>query len=273
MSDELTLATDEERMVQLEACEKRIFSAFRRGLEATCDIGRELITIDTNQLYNLRGYKNLNNYAERELRMDQKAVGRSMDILGAHQRLQLAGVDLPNNESQLVELARLPEEQVVPVWEKLVNACDKKDVPVTVALVRAAVNLEGKKPTPKPGVKATLKMDEPEPLSEEGERALARIKRICGEQIAQAIRSGTRQLTERAIVKWADLKDQQMRNLVYYVIDQGWSVSDAILYEDKSISPRSTLAEMVLRTRAWGGHFRFEHEEFLITIDRAQVTA
>ena len=272
MSDDLTLATEDERMLQLEACEKRILSAFRRGLEATFDLGKEFTFIDTNKLYELRGYSSLYTYCERELRADQKAVSRSIDVYTVTLRLENAGVILPSNESQVLELARLPDEQVAHVWEKLVDACEKKDVPVTVSRVRAAVNRsEVPKPAPKAGVKTSLKM-EADTLSEDGERALARIKRICGEQIAEAIRSGTRQLTERAIIKWAELQDQDMRNLVYYVIDQGWNVNDAISYEQKSVSSRSTVAEMALRARAWGGHFRFQHEEFLFSIDRAQVT-
>ena len=163
-------------MLQLEACEKRILSAFRRGLEATYDLGKEFTFIDTNKLYELRGYNSLHSYCERELRVDQKAVSRSIDVYTVTLRLENAGAILPSNESQVLELARLPDEQVAHVWEKLVDACEKKDVPVTVSRVRAAVNLsEIPKPAPKAGVKTSLKM-EADTLSEDGERALARIK-------------------------------------------------------------------------------------------------
>ena len=269
--------SDNERMVELEACESRIFGALRRGLEATCDVAKELLTIDAGKLYELRGHENLKAYADEELRLDEKAVSRSIACLEIIERLENAGIELPSNESQLIELARLPDEQVVPVWEKLISACERKDVPVTVLRVREAVKLDLERPpaaAPRPGVKVKF-ADEPEPLSEEGERALARIKRVCGEEVAGAIdpQSGARPISERAIIRWAELRDDQMRGLVYYVIDQAWSVSEAINYEERAVNARSTLGEIALRARARGGRLAIQHEEFLVTVDKHVAAA
>jgi hypothetical protein len=272
--NQLTLAKDEERKVQLEACENRIFSAFRRGLEATCDIGKELRTIEADTLYDVRGYQNLIPYAERELRMDERSVRRSMNILSVIERLEGSGVQLPSNESQLIELARLPDERVLPVWERLVKTCDKKDVPITIFRVREAVNLDEEPAKPaRGGVQANISLDETEPLTEAGEKALARIRRICGEDIAKAIESGAVTLPEKALIKWAELKDQLMRNLVYYIIDQRWTVAQAIAYEEKKITGHSTLEDMILLARARGGHVAIQHDEFLVTIERAAAAA
>jgi hypothetical protein len=269
--NQLTLAKDEERKVRLEACESRIFSAFRRGLEATCDIGKELRTIEAETLYDVRGYEELMPYAERELRMDERSVRRSMNILSVIERLEGSDIQLPSNESQLIELAKLPDERVLPVWERLVKTCDKKDVPITIFRIREAVNLdeEPAKPAPRGGVQANISLDETEPLTEAGEKALARIRRICGEDIAKAIESGVVTLPEKALIKWAELKDQLMRNLVYYIIDQRWTVAQAIAYEDKKITGDSTLEDMILLARARGGHVAIQHNEFLVTVDRA----
>lgn len=272
MNQELALTEDEKRL-ELEACEAKIFSAFRRGLEATCDIGKELRKIDARRLYEVRGYDDILPYAKRELRMDEGAVTRSMDILTVIELLEKAGAPLPSNESQLVELARLPETRVVEVWERLVDTCDKEDVPITTKRIRVAVNLDDDQPPARKGVAVSLDDIEPEALSEAGERALARIARVCGLEVAEAIRTGVRTVSERAMIKWAEQKDHEMRGLVYYVIDQGWSVGDALVYESKTVNGNSTLDQMAMRARARGGHLAIRHEEFLVKLDRNPVDA
>lgn len=200
--------------------------------------------------------------------------------------LEGAGLSLPLNESQIEILAELKEERVPIVWDRLVRVCNKADKPVTVARIRRAVELDEQEleeeedkdakeakggSKARGGVKVGLSLDDEKfvlKLTEDGERALARIRRICGEEIADAIEAGTLQLPEKAILKWAEQSDLIMRNIVHYVVDLGWRVTDAVAYDSKLPSGSTTIDTLIVLATARGGRVAVQHNEWRILIER-----
>ena len=110
-------------------------------------------------------------------------------------------------------------------------------------------------------------------LSEEGERALSKIRRVCGETVATAIENGSLQLAEKSILKWAEQTNDLMQNLIHYVVDLRWSVKDALAYEEKIPTGSTTLDAIVVLARARGGRFVIKHQDFKITIERMEQPA
>jgi hypothetical protein len=96
---------------------------------------------------------------------------------------------------------------------------------------------------PKTGVKVDLlTLDEkgtvtlPRGWTPEVEQACEKIGKECGASVAQALRDGTRRVSGRDIIRWSQLTPMTMKAMVYYVIDQGWSLDKALKYEQDRVS-------------------------------------
>lgn len=294
----ITEKEEEARRVLLETCEKKIFSAFRRGMEATRAIAKELITIDDQQLYLVGGYSSLQDYVDGRLNLSYRSATRLMDIQRTMDVLEEHKIErLPYNESQAAELSRLPVEMRPEIWTKTIEICEENQRDLTAYAVRSAVEAtlqairqneaaKPKQPAPRPRARGVdIPLDdsgpgngtEPEkrsPFSEEGEKALDRIRRLCGDSVADSIENGTIQITENQVIRWAEEETDTVKNLAYYIVDLRWTFPRALNYEHRIVDGQTTIDELMTLTRARGGHVSFHHADFRISIEHiAQAAA
>lgn len=297
---------EDARRAQLESCEKRIISAFRRGMDVTRAIAKELITINDQELY-LVYFNSMKDYVDERLQLSYSSSLRVMDIHRTMELLEGERLDLlPANETQAAELGRLRLEYRLKAWNTAVETCRENNLGVTAYAVRSAVDLtlqelkEAKQPValaPRPtsktkpkqrGLEIELDSDEQENgaqspeakaepeeervlLSEDGEKALDRIRRKCGDAVANAIESGRIKVSEKHLIRWAEEEELTMENLAYYVVDMGWTFQRALAWEKKLIDGGSTVDELILRAQAAGGRVATNYQAFRITIELANA--
>lgn len=285
------LSADTARKTQLEECELKIRSAFRRGLEATCLIATELHKILRDELYK-EVTPEFKEYLAFKLQIDERSYRRIILVSQTVALLKEAGLQLPANESQAAELGRLDAELRPRVWNELVVEAERQDKTLILDDVRQAVEAVESRPAPKapkrsgsvevemqdngsePPTRSKSKPEEPVQeaeliLTEKGEAALNRIRKVCGNEIADAIEDGTRSLTEREIRNWAEYDDAMMRMLTYYVIDRGWPLSKAVSFETRhqQIEDSTDVSELILIASARGGSALILHNKARITIE------
>jgi hypothetical protein len=303
------LSAESARLTELEACEQRVWSAYRRGLELSLEIGEELSAIKEESLYLERGYETFQEYVETELPIEYATARRLINILQTRNFLKekIPAKLMPENESQLAELTRIPLEHRADVWRQVRDQCDPVKQPITVYVIRKAVDLaEGEirggsngsnvggleipiaeEPEPEtaeeetestePG--ETPKESEPEPaisgkiFTERGEVALDRIRRHCGAAVADGIAAGRVKISENQLIEWADLDDTTLRNLAYYIVDLAWRFPRALAYENKATNGFTSLDELVLRARARGGKTEVQHQDFRVLVEYAPKAA
>ena len=276
-------------LVVLEECEHKIKLAFQRGLEATCTIAAELHKIKDQQLWQLRDCSSFTDYVDKYLPLDRRSISRIIDIGPVVERLRDAGLQLPENESQVAELIPLKPDAQPQVWEQVLRAAEKLEQPITSTFIRKAVEFhdrhqpepdnEEEKPADRPGVKTALDLDEkpaeakddgapakkakvPERLtfSEKGEAALERIGRLCGKAVREAIEKGNLPISERDLIKWSQEEDSMVQALKYYIVDQRWRIDKAIQFENRTIQEETTLRDLLSLVTAHGGRFSFVFE-------------
>lgn len=276
-------------LVRLEECEHKFFGAVRRGLEATCVMSRALRQIREQELWKARQeYKSYRQYLMGFLQFEEQTANRIESIGPVVDRLHEAGLQLPANETQVAELARLEPEEQAQVWKQVLIGSEKTEMPITAKIVRKAVEVHERhrpepetkeqkhEPSMRPGVKTALDLDDnkeaeddgkkapkvPERVtfSEKGEMALERIGRLCGKATSEAIEKGNVAISERDLIKWAEEEDWMVKSLRYYVIDQRWRVDKAIAFENRTINGETTLNDLVTMVAAHGGRFSFEFE-------------
>jgi hypothetical protein len=270
------LSADNARKTALEDCEVKIKTAFRRGLEATCVIAKELHKIYHEELYTTKT-EDFSEYITDYLRIDLRTYRRIIAISQTVHQLQEAGLELPANETQVAELARLQAPIRARVWNDLVIRAEKEDKTLTVEDVRRAVDIADSAAShdakgasgAEQGVEIDLEEDSngSEPparrkpaaqeailvLTEKGEAALTRIRKVCGEQIADAITSGAKAMTERDIRSWAEFDDEMMRQLVFLVFDQNYPLRQAVAFITKEITGDTDVHDLVLIASSRGG--------------------
>lgn len=285
-----SLPADAAKLANLEDSENKIRSAFRRGLEATCAIAKELHKILKGELYKERGYDDFMSYVTDELRIDPRTYRRIIAVSQTISQLQEAGLTLPLNESQAAELARLDPERRARVWLDLITKAEKADHRLRLEDVKRAVdNAEASMVAPAPVRRGTVEVDmdtdngdEPAPreknvkgpvvqevgvvFTERGEAALARIRKLCGDEIADAIESGTVPITEKELRTWAEQPDNVARALSHYVIDKRWTVAKAVDFETLPIEGDTDVSDMLLIAKARGGLAVLNYGEAQITV-------
>jgi hypothetical protein len=290
MSSKEIVSNQDQILLALEECEKRIMSACRRGREATAAIGKELVKIRNEELFRAR-HENFTDYVTEDVHLDLASAYRIMKVYETVAALEQEGLMLPDNESQIVELAKLLPEGRATVWKRILVASQDHDRPITVDTVKIAVDQEEKRLAAKPaqepaksrqprGVQVSLDMGEDEDeektngsapaviaLSEKGEAALARIRKICGDQVAEAIERARVQISERELRRWADLDNQLVYNLAHYVVNQRWSVAKAINYEERMIDGTTNVDTLITMSRARGGRLTTTHDDARILVE------
>src|SRR4029077_1284549 len=109
-------------------------------------------------------------------------------------------------------------------------------------------------------------------LSEKGDAALQRIRKVCGAEVANDIASGNKAITEREIKSWAEYDDETMRNLVYYIMDQNWHLAKAVSFENRiaQVQDSTDVADLILIASARGGKATIKHDRAKITIELAK---
>jgi len=285
------------RLVSLAECERKISTFMRRGIEATVGIGQQLLKIYTMELYKEKGYETLYKYCTEELQFDPRSVGRMMGIADSAKIFKDHGIELPANESQVAELTRLEPDQQPLVWERVQQLALADERSITAQLVRDAVDyrlreLEQAAPATKPNRSAKNALEEPdldlgsnvsgqapaassgpaEPppritLTEEGEAALERIRRLCGEGVADAIEHLRVLISERELKLWAEQDNPQ--DLTHYVMNERWTVSKTIGFINQIVNERTPVGRLITMAMANKGHFEAELEGGIkITVDQ-----
>lgn len=104
-------------------------------------------------------------------------------------------------------------------------------------------------------------------LSEQGEKALDRIRRQCGDSVADAIDNGTIKISENHLIRWAEEDNESVRSLAYYVIDMRWNFPRALAFDKQEVNNRTTVEELSLFAAARGGKTWTHYNNFKITIE------
>jgi hypothetical protein len=303
MKQALVIQEENTRLTLLEDCERKIASALRRGIEATVSIGQQLNKIDEMELYTEKGYTTLNEYCFDCHNLDPRSVSRFMGIAESAKALKDAGMELPIYESHVAELAQLDPADRPLVWERIVKSAAKRDEPITTQLVREAVEFRGKElkaqqaaqqapPATKATGSARISLEEPDldlgsdlseetserssgqpeapaprriTLTEDGERDLERIRRLCGDKVADSIEYLHLQMSERELHLWAQEPDPN--TLVHYIFDLLWSVPRALGFVRQTITERTNIGRLIILARANGGQFQAEMDRTKITVE------
>lgn len=246
---------------------------------ATCEIAKELHKIFKDDLYtDITG--DFNEYVTDYLRIDLRTYRRIIAVSQTVAQLQEAGLELPANETQAAELARLDAPLRARIWNDLIIQAEKEDKTLTVDDVRRAVEIaERLVPEPKasaptvevdmeenngsepPAAKKKVPAQEAElVLTEKGEAALTRIRKVCGDPIADAIEEGTKAMTEREIRNWAEYDDEMMRQLLYFIFDLHYPLAKAVNFLTKGIDGSTEVQDLVLIAYSRGGTARINYD-------------
>jgi hypothetical protein len=239
------LSTKLTKREQLAAIEQIIREGLASGRQAIRQIGSGFMAIRDRELWLLEGehLRDFYEYAFDAFGVEQRNVKYAIDAERAFRALENAHLQLPANDSQAVELAKLDDdERQVSVWKRVLEICAEQELGVTVLRIREAVTQEKddikkealaqeKRNKGRRSKGIQVDMDDEEGqlwLTEKGEEALARIRALCGEVVAEAVRQKRNEkITEDALRKWAEQDDDTVRELPHYVIDNTWSVRKA----------------------------------------------
>lgn len=285
----IDVADENSRLILLEDCERKIIQGFRRGLEASLTIGEQLKKIHENNLHEEKGFETFNEYCLKTFGIEPKTVSRLLTSVEIAKNLKDNGVELPANETQLLQLAPLEPARQVVVWRQCQDVAEKQEGPVTVEIVRTAVQFAQQEEANSPANGLRPSLDEPDldlsgltpdskperskrptersrvSLSEDGEADLERIRRICGDLAADAIENKTVEMSERELNQWAHHPDPA--SLRRYIIDLRWSVAKAIGFETQTIDDRTPISKLRELTYAHGGSFEVEVDSLKITLE------
>lgn len=281
----------------LRECENRIHKACLRGRDLTREIAQCLIVIQERELW--RGVtedrgiecRNFGDYVREILGWEPKTVSRYMEAEGCFRILEQAKLTLPENETQAIELARIDDERQPIVWQRVLTLSQEQQMPITTALIKAAVEQEHQeqreneaeqaaqaKRKAKAGVEVHMSdndaSNEPDQisLSERGEEALARIRALCGDTIADSIREKVITLSEQAIRIWAEQEDAIVKEVPHYVVDKLWSVRKALNYISNLIDGDTTVDELILMARDRKGRTTLMRDDARISIEILMMT-
>lgn len=276
------------RHEQLAEAERKIAQASRDTVESIRIIGQELTRIEDEELYEVMGKNDFQEYVEVCLKLDYRMARAWMRASQALSLLNQEKLQLPYNQSQVLELAKLKTPEVlVGVWQKILDFCDKERKVPTFDLVRDAVEAQRKKTDefktrarfkispakPAKGIEIDLgdvngaeAKSPTSPWSEKGEQALNRIRRLCGNDIADAVNQGNPKVAERDLIHWAEQETETVKTLAYWIVFKGWSLKKALAY-DESVDAQTTVEKLIDLAKSRGGRVSIQLEEARVTVE------
>src|ERR1700757_4211522 len=128
------------RHEQLADAERKIHQASRDTVESIRIIGAELTKIEEQELYEVMGKNDFEEYVTICLRLDYQLARAWMRASSALALIDEQKLQLPYNQSQVLKLTKLKTPEVlVGVWQKILDFCDREKKVVTYELVREAV--------------------------------------------------------------------------------------------------------------------------------------
>jgi hypothetical protein len=298
-----TITTD--RYTALKECERKIDDACKRTVKDARAIGRELLRIRDDRLFEEAGKESFKQYVEIDLGWEYRNASRLMSISLCAANLESAGLQLPPNESQIAELARLPDSIQASAYSDILTRCEQADVPVTIQIIHseieeqeahlAKLNSTGLKERTKSQTGRSFKSSKPVgitvpdlgneqtmeapavsarrtiSLDEDGEAALLRIRRICGDQIADALLYLDVPITQRELERWAEQEDEIVKALAYYIVHERWSLSPALKFHSREPDKETTIEALAHWARSRGGYYAFRYGKALISIQIQNV--
>ncbi len=290
MKNEVVLTPDKARLVLLEECEHRIMSAYRKGMEATEAIARELRTINDQELYRDRECKTFELYVLKYCRISVDTAQQMIAVLRTNDLLREAGLALPANQSQAAELARLEPDQQVIVWQRLLDGESQSEMPLTASIVKKQVDLARSATPARSGVSVTLNLEESETkteangaapkktppapkvppkvvLTDKGEAALERVRRLCGDPVGNAIANGNLPITERDLLKWADEENDMVEALAHYISNLRWTVTQALKFENQTMNEATTVGDLMKLAKARAGRYLFSTDYVKVAVE------
>lgn len=276
--------SDPERFERLVQCETEINGLLRRTMDVSRRIGELLRKIEDEGLWRERGSDSFTDYLQNYQPIQPSAARRMITYSRIADLLHRRQLALPIHESQAVALAELKDDaQIIEVWETVQYVSEKRGEPVTAFLVEQAIedrkeraentggsstsstaaapgveegDLDGNSsgPVAVAGVLAapTPAFERPR-FTERAEEALERLARLCGPEVAQAIEKRTLSISQKDLIAWAEQDDGMIKTLAHYLVDQRWSLKDALRFENRSITGQTDISDLILLCRARGG--------------------
>jgi hypothetical protein len=263
------------RAAALEKCRMQIEEGKKRGRDAMRSMALALIRIRDERLYEEDGCDGFNEYVIQKLNWDRLAAWRVIHAGETIIALEAGEVDtalIPNEEHHLVLLHQIPAPELPQAWIDGLRVLEQQNKQVTTAnikrLIKAAkaqIEEEQAREEPK-GVNPPLTIagetggdgEQRKTFSEEGENALEMIGEYAGADVKAAIEKGMVKLTERDLIRWADEDPIMIKNLAYYIINEGWSLNKAIEYEHATFDELTTIQAIARFAEARGGAYETE---------------
>lgn len=286
MSNVITKA-EKTRHEELAEAERRIQQASRDTVESIRIIGEELTRIEDEELFEVMGRNTFQEYVEHHLRLDYRMARAWMRASQALAILNKEKLQLPYNQSQVLELTKLKTPEVlVGVWQKILDFCESNKKVVTFDLVQRTVEAHRKKAN-EFQTRARAKKEQPAKgldidigdingaeeaaikkprWSENGELALNRIRRLCGASVADAIDDGNPKVPEKDLIKWSEEEAEQVKSLAYWIVIKGWTLRKALAY-DESVDAQTTVEKLIDLARSRGGRVNVQFEDARLTIE------
>jgi hypothetical protein len=290
MSNENILVNDAKAQSRHDAlleCETRIAKASKDTVESVLVIGSELRKIREGELYEVTGITDFESYVEFKLHMDPVLAHRWMKASKALEVLDQQRLQLPYNESQVTELVKLKEPgQIVTIWQRILAYCHEKNIVASYDLVREAVKAQRTKTgerTPRVGRKHKKKISADgididlgladgetqtrhRTWSEEGEKALNRIRRLCGDPVADAVDQSKVKITEHDLIAWSEENPEMVKNLSYWIVMSQWTYRKALAYEEELVNEKTTIEQLAEIARSRGGSVYLEWQDARSTL-------
>ena len=243
----------------------------KRGRDAIRSMALALIRIRDERLYEEDGYDGFNDYVTSELNWDRLAAWRVIHAGETIMALEAGKVDIaliPNEEPHLVLLHQIPAPELPRAWIDGLRYLEEQNKQVTTAnikrLIKAAkAQIEEEAQEEPKGVNPPLIVGDGEEeqrksFSEEAENALEMIGEYAGGDVKAAIEKGMIKIAERDLIRWADEDPVMIKNLAYYIVNEGWSLNKALEYEQTTFDELTTIEAIARFAEARGGAYETE---------------
>jgi hypothetical protein len=145
-------------MLELSVVERRSLKSLEtvidKGLSHFIEVGTALKEISENKLYR-ENYRTFESYVSKRFEIQKTHAYQLIAAVEVKEDLSAIAdkIELPKNEAQYRELAKLPDDAVSEVWTSVVETCEEQGEFVTAKRVKDAVDVfrgEIVEPEPEP---------------------------------------------------------------------------------------------------------------------------